>query len=196
MDKYIRLNYFDFLSDCKANKANNLNNFFNLDIFMDAFEEISNNEILLYRHRLENILEAGLHALIKIQFVDSLVLLRNEENVRKLDFNMDSLNNISFLMRNLVNLFNLTPRTLANEIYDEDKIKVSNGLNMNLDYKSPERVKEIMLNIELQSLSFAFGKQHKCQIERKTGGNIFFFINQDLITIFRYYLQCKILKGP
>jgi len=158
----LTLNYEDFLNKCKVDVANKLENVYNLEPFIDAMEEICNNEIILYRHKLENILQSGLHALIQIQFLDSLVILRKVECFPKLEFNPDSLENMRFLMENLVKFHKLDLPTVTNEFYDLEK----ENLTTNLDYTSPEIIKQIQINNKLQALSIALRKQHQCKIER------------------------------
>ena len=69
------LNYMDNLNMCVVNKAERIKGEYNLEPFMNPMTEISNNEILLYRYKLEKRLQKGLHALIEIQFLDSLVVI-------------------------------------------------------------------------------------------------------------------------
>ena len=85
---------------------------------MNAFDEITNNEILLYRYKLEKILQAWLHALMEIQFLDSFAILKNQSIAEKLVFNLD-LRNVMFLMKNVVKFFDLNPPTVVNELYEE-----------------------------------------------------------------------------
>lgn len=171
-DKYITLNYEDYLRYCKSMRAQNLKNEYNLNPFMKAMEEISNNEILLYRHQLENILQSGIHALIQIQFLDSLVILRTEECNEKLVFNPELLENVTFLMKNLVKLFQIDPPTVANEYFEEERNRTTKRLNFK--YKSPEAKNDIDMNIKLQSLSFSLARQHKCQIARNKSKYLLF----------------------
>jgi len=165
-NKCLTLNYEDYLGSCKINKANMLKKEYNLNLFMNAFDEITSNEILLYRHKLEKKLQEGLHALMEIQFLDSFAILRNQSNAEKLVFSPD-LKNIMFLMKNLVKFFDLHPPTVANELYEEEKEKAIKELNIDLRYKSPELVNNIAMNIKLKALSISLAKQHKCQVQNK-----------------------------
>ena len=162
-NRHITLNYEDYLSSCKLKRAKTLKEVYNLDPFTIAMEEITNNEILLYRHQLENILQAGLHALMEIQFLDTMVLLRNNDCEEKLLFDFD-LKNISFLMKNLVRFFNMNPKTVANELYEEETTRALKQINIQ-SYKPPEFIHDIKTNIELKSMACAFASQHKCKID-------------------------------
>ena len=183
----VTFNYEDNIGDCKMRRANILMNVYDLYPFSNAMEEISNNEILLYRSRLENQLQKGLHALIEIQFLDTLVILQKQTCNEKLKFDSD-LKNIMFLMKNLVSLFRLNPPTVANEIYEQEKIKASNEANIDVIYKSPEDVEALLMNIELKSLSLALAKQHNCLIDNtlRKKGNIYLYFN-----LYNFILVCQ-----
>lgn len=172
-NSHITLSYEDYIETCKIKRAIILQNLYDLQPFNEAMEEISNNEIILYRSQLENRLQDGLHALMEIQFLDTLVILRKETNNQKLAFDFE-LKNIMFLMKNLVSLFELDPPTVANEYYEKEQLKASNDFNTDLRYKSPEDLDYIMQTIKLKSLSLALAMQHKCLIDNKSTkkGNI------------------------
>ena len=162
----LSLNYEDYLNKCKVDVANNLSNLFSLEPFIDAMEEISNNEIILYRHKLEETLQNGLQSLIQIQFLDSLVILRRLELIDKLKFNHDSLENITFLMDNLVKFHNLKLLTVANEYYEDEKESLIKEFNDDLSYSSPESITQTQMNLKLKALSIALRQQHQCKMER------------------------------
>jgi len=173
----VTLNYQDYLRNCKLKTAKKLNRGYNLEPFIEAIDEISNNEIILYRSELENRLQDGLHALMEIQFLDSLVILRKENCTEKLGFDLE-LKNIMFLMKQLVIFFDLNPPTVANEIYMKEKIKVTNECNIDSRYKSPEYLENMLMNIKLSSLSYGLAKQHSCLIDVnvKKKGNIYKYL--------------------
>jgi len=160
----VTLNYEEYISSCKMKRAIIFQNVYNLEPFTEAMEEITNNEIILYRAYLENILQNGIHALMEIQFLDSLVILKKETCNDKLEFNPE-MKNIMFLMKNLVNLFDLNPPTVANEIYEKERLKAMKDCNIDVRYMSPEDLEQLVMNIKLKSLSMALAKQHKCLID-------------------------------
>lgn len=160
----VLLNYDDYLGSCKMKRATIFENCFNLEPFKVAIEEVSNNEIILYRGYLENILENGLHALIEIQFLDTLVILRKDTCNEKLVFNHE-MKNIMFLMKNLLKFFDLNNPTVANEIFEKEKLQATQDYNIDIRYKSPEDLEQIVMEIKLKSLSLALAKQHSCLID-------------------------------
>lgn len=175
-DQSYTLNYRDYLMRCYVNRAQILKNEYNLEPFMAPMTEISNNEILLYRYELEKKVQKGLRALIEIQFMDSLVILKKEETKEKLSFDDKSLENMRFVMKNLIKFFKLSPPTAAMEIYQKEKIKIANRLNMDISYQSPEIVEITKRNIKMQALSYALGKQHHCRIDRVNNGNLIIYV--------------------
>jgi len=157
----LSLNYEDYLNNCKVDVADKLSYMYNLDPFLDAMEEISNNEIILYRHKLEETLQSGLHALIQIQILDSLVILRRLECNQKLEYHPSTMENITFIMENIVNFHKLNALTVANEFYEKEKEKL-----ISEDLSCPELINQ--MDIKLKALSIALRKQHECIIKRNS----------------------------
>ena len=142
-------------------------------------EEISNNEIIFYRHKLEETLQSGLQALIQIQFLDSLVILRRLELIDKLQFDPDKMENMTFLMDNLIKFHNLKLSTVAIEFYENEKESLIKECNDDLSYSSPESINQVQMNIKLKALSSALRQQHQCKMERdsNTLSNLYCYFN-------------------
>ena len=103
---------------------------------------------------------------------------------------------MSFLMKNLVRFFELDPPTAAIEIYKEEKVNITNKLNMDIQYQSPEIININRTNVKMQALSIAFGKQRQCRVDRKkNSGNIFFYLCKLINYKFRSSMQCQTITS-